>query len=56
MSHKKKMEILKKIWKESSDYFKTKARLKEKERHLLSLNEYYSREKKTRHPIVRSGV
>lgn len=46
MSHKKKMEILKKIWKESSQYFKTKARLRQKERQLLSLNEYYAREKK----------
>ena len=50
MSHEKKMEILKKIWKESSQYFKTKARLRQKERQLLSLNEYYEREEKTRHP------
>ena len=59
MSHEKKMEILKKIWKESSQYFKTKARLRQKERQLLSLNEYYEREEKTRHPqkqIVRSGI
>lgn len=58
-NHKKKMEILKKIWKESNQYFKTKARLRQKERQLLSLNEYYEREQNTRRPhkqIIRSGI
>jgi hypothetical protein len=53
------MEILKKIWKESNQYFKTKARLRQKERQLLSLNEYYEREQNTRRPhkqIIRSGI
>jgi len=39
------MEILEAVWRESSNYFKIQARQKEMANRLLSLNEYYAREK-----------
>jgi len=45
MTHKKKMEILEAVWRESSNYFKQQARQKERMMKLVSLNDYYAREK-----------
>ena len=43
-NHKKRMEILKKIFIESEAYFKNKAIQRQKERQIMSLNDYYKRE------------
>jgi hypothetical protein len=44
-NHKKKMEILEAVWRESSQYFKNQARQRERMMKIVSLNEYYEREK-----------
>ncbi len=44
-NHKKKMEILEAVWRQSSEYFKNQARQKERMMKIVSLNEYYEREK-----------
>lgn len=42
--HKLKMEILKKIYRESSAYFKNQAIQKQRSANIVSLNEWYRRE------------
>ena len=44
-NHKKKMEILEAVWRESSQYFKNQARQRDRMMKIVSLNEYYEREK-----------
>lgn len=39
------MEILEAVWRQSSKYFKNQARQKERMMKIISLNEYYEREK-----------
>lgn len=39
------MEILEAVWRQSSEYFKNQARQKERMMKIVSLNEYYEREK-----------
>ena len=51
--HKVQMDILKKIYKESSEYFRREAIRKQQQKKLLSLNELYRRESERR---FRSGV
>ena len=43
-AHKVKMEILKKIYRESSAYFKNQAIQKQRAANIVSLNEWYRRE------------